>query len=236
MANDTRLTIEEFPGWLQEQQDEVTRRVARFLFDVTGLIQKQTIRNIRDTFGTNPATPRAGASGRPTGSGRGLANSVTRQFDPSDESVTVSVGGTSAPYAHIQEFGGTIRPKNVSWLTIPNVQTFPWMAGKRAREFNALRFVPLGPTAAALVDPKLVEFHSGGDGESDLPFRETVLFWLRKRVVLPPRPYFQPAIESVLASADVRRLMQRHLGVEVDPGKIPEGSLLRGPRGSMSTS
>lgn len=201
--SDTRLSIEDFPAWLQEQQDTVRRRCARFLFDVSGLVQKQTVRNIARTFGDNPRTPRAGSSGKATGSNRGLANSVMREFNASDGSVSVVVGGTSAPYAAIQELGGDVTPKK-TWLTIPNVWDDPTLAGKRAAEFPNSQFVRLSNDLAAIIDP-----------DSDLPFRETVLFWLKKSVHIPARPYLGPAAASVLASQEMNALAMRYFGFTV---------------------
>lgn len=229
---DSVFSIEEFPEWLRHERDMVKRRVARFLFDLSGAVQKQTIRNIKATFQNTPRST-MGGSGKPTGSARGLANSVIRRFT-GDGEVTVSVGGVGVPYAAIHEYGGPIEPVKAKWLTIPNSREYPWLTGKRAGEFDGLQFVPLGPGRAALIDQKLAP---GGadDDEGDVPFQSLVMFWLRKKVMMPERPYFQPAVDDVLKGQEMTKLIARHFALDQAPGSgsIPGSSVGPGGRGSL---
>jgi len=80
------------------------------------------------------------------------------------------------PAAHIQEYGGTIRPRTVSWLAIPlrGQTVWPRHIG-RHRVLSGRR----GPYLIAL---------KGGD--------DTPLWALRRSVTIPARPYIRPAIAT----------------------------------------
>lgn len=87
------------------------------------------------------------------------------------------IGVFGLPYARIHEFGGTITPKNVQWLTIP---TKPFK-NLTARGVPGLFFVQKSANKAFL-------FQKRGSGAPVLAFN------LRKSVDIPPRPYLAPAI------------------------------------------
>lgn len=48
-----------------------------------------------------------------------LRRSARFRVLPAQRAVILSVGGKDAPYAAIQEYGGTIRPTRKKWLTVP---------------------------------------------------------------------------------------------------------------------
>lgn len=89
------------------------------------------------------------------------------------------VVGSNLAYAAIHEFGGTIEPKNVKWLTIP----FEGIKG-RARDYPDTFF----------------EWQKGAEGQRLILFQRnaggkpTPLFVLVKRVEVPARPYLNPAL------------------------------------------
>ncbi len=97
-------------------------------------------------------------------------------------------------------FGGTIEPVNAKFLTIPaRAESY----GKRAREFDNLKFILFPSGLAALVD-KNEPAHEG-----------SVYFWLVKKVVQQADPTVLPSDEKLMepaianARAYVERLWER---------------------------
>lgn len=101
--------------------------------------------------------------------------------------VTVSAGGEMAPYARIQERGGTIYAKNAGALTIPvNAQAKAASArGQSARNINGL-FLVNRPGGTGLLAKKSPGHNGGLD----------VWYLLRKSVTLPARPFMKPGLDS----------------------------------------
>jgi hypothetical protein len=95
-------------------------------------------------------------------------------------------------------FGGEIKAKPGSYLTIPAREEY---YGRRAREFNNLRFAILPGQGPVLIEAERTELRSSRrrKGETVSDFAQTadsggVAYWLRRRVkqdanpdVLPPR-------------------------------------------------
>ena len=89
--------------------------------------------------------------------------------------VDVGVFDRKIKHARLQEYGGTIKPKNSTWLTIP---LDPRYKGKSARTFD-MTFVSLG-------------------GKKYMLDRATgrVAYRLKKTVTIDPKPYLRPAFED----------------------------------------
>lgn len=100
-------------------------------------------------------------------------------------------------------FGGTIRPTLKKWLTIPAIAE---AYGKAAGSFFNLRFVPLGPDLAALVERRatLIKRKRGKGASGFQPVAETigaVFFWLKKQVTQHADPGVLPTNEEMIAAA-----------------------------------
>ena len=72
-------------------------------------------------------------------------------FETSGDAITIA---TNQVGIRLRRYGGTVRPKNSNWLTIP-IRSEAY--GKRAREFNDLRFVFANPQTAYLVKAERTE-------------------------------------------------------------------------------
>jgi phage gpG-like protein len=91
--------------------------------------------------------------------------------------------GQNLPYAMIHEYGGEIRPKNASYLTIPlaAVKTPAGVARFRARDAEAYGY-------QTFVRNRVI--FGSRDG------RIVPLFALKSSVKIPARPFFRPAIKA----------------------------------------
>jgi phage gpG-like protein len=134
-------------------------------------IKRRAVENATEQFGKGDARPRYkfGASGA-------LRKSI--QILREGSKVKVNAGGPGVPYAAIQEFGGTIVPKEKKWLTIPASRKY---RARFAREFNDLFFKKFNEREAAL-------YAKGG----------VLAYLLRKRVKLEAKPYMRPAMEDTV--------------------------------------
>ena len=101
-----------------------------------------------------------------------LRNSITFEVSGLEAHI-----GTNVKYARIHELGGTIRPKGHPFLAIP---VGDYDDSPRAHE--NLRFVPRGARGGLLI-------------EGDSPGGR-VQYVLKREVVIPKRPYLQPALDS----------------------------------------
>jgi phage gpG-like protein len=106
-----------------------------------------------------------------------LAASITHKILKVAGLSVTGIVGTNLAYAAIHEFGGTVTPKNVDWLTIP----FEGVQG-RARDYSDTFF-------AWSRNHNLILFQRAGKGEKPRP-----LFVLVKKTEVPARPYLNPAL------------------------------------------
>jgi phage gpG-like protein len=106
--------------------------------------------------------------------------------------------GSNLEYAAIQEFGGTIVPKNAKYLTIPL-----WKGA--ARQIGGAREVP--NAFFKMTNGRLLMY--GKSKYGIMPY-----FLLLKSVTLPPRPYIWPAIERFFAD-DAQRIAETTLSEEI---------------------
>jgi hypothetical protein len=99
--------------------------------------------------------------------------------------VAVSVNGVGLM---LHWKGGTVRPIRTQWLTIPaRAEAY----GKRAGEFDNLRFIKFRGDLAALVEREStdISFRRGKKGTSVRSSGSRgggVMYWLKKSVTLPP--------------------------------------------------
>lgn len=200
-------SIRRFIQELEQVRDKTLQAMMRFQLELGIKIQAQTQDNIKATFGRgrgprSELTQRAyGSTARRAGRGGGLFQSVNLERTQGG-AVTVSVGGPGVPYAAIHEFGGTVLPVTAKFLTIPFQ---PKYAGARAGEFN-LQFG---------VDPawgRVLVRAGARQGVDGLYEDSDIAYVLRRSATIPPRPYFQPAVEKVTQNESVRETMRRLIG------------------------
>lgn len=178
------LTILQFVQALKEAENDFDRLSLQLAYMIADEVRAHAIRNVDKTFGKGQFSG-AGASvaAYKKGASGALRNSIILEMVGRYPGVTA--GGPGVPYAAIHEYGGTIVPKNVQWLTIP---ARPAYVGHRAKEFN-LHFVARGPRFAELLTDDT----------------DAVAYYLVKKVTIPPRPYMQPAIEEVTNEANMAK-------------------------------
>ena len=117
-----------------------------------------------------------------------LARSIRAGVTGNVLKLAANAGGDHLIYAHLQEEGGIVRPKNKKWLTIP-VEGGPAMtpAGvsryKTARDYpRPLRFIKVRGSLALLVDER--------------KRRSDIVYVLVKKVTVPGRYYMRDAFKE----------------------------------------
>lgn len=88
------------------------------------------------------------------------------------------------------EFGATIRPKNSSYLWVPNLSV---TQGKKASEIQGL-FVPNGKHVAVVNKSQASGLGRDPKGDPSSPF--VICFYLMKNVTIPARPFIRTAFEA----------------------------------------
>jgi HK97 gp10 family phage protein len=122
--------------------------------------------------------------------GRSIHSEVTKSTDDYAE---VAIG-TDLEYAAIQEFGGTITPKNSRYLAIPLTDS--------AEQYGSPRSYP------GSLKPRMRGGHGVLVDESG-----TAVYALVKRVTIPAHPYLRPALDNNEARA--REQMAAALSVQI---------------------
>ncbi len=125
---------------------------------------------------------------------RTLSRSIHTEVEKEGETLAEVVVGTDVEYAAIQEFGGTITPKNTKYLAIPLTSA--------AERYGSPRNYPV----------RLIPVIRGGEGVLIDVVDYEAVYALKKSVTIPARPYLRPALdESVEAvkSAISRALKQQ---------------------------
>lgn len=122
-----------------------------------------------------------------------LLNSIYSGFEGNDQNLTGYVGAR-APYARIQEQGGTVVPKKAKHLWVKNFNVGG--AVKRMTPSEFMQAKEHDPKHFAIFRAKsgtLVAWQLQGRG----PYaKATALFFLLDRVDIPARPYVQPAVQA----------------------------------------
>lgn len=147
---------------LDQLAPEVKRTVGHEILTATLLVEQSAKQNIARNF-----------HGKGT-----LAASVKHRLEKLSGLSLAGVVYSNLVYAAIHEFGGTIKPKDAKWLTIP----FEGVQG-RARDYQDTFFAS---TSAG----NLVMFQKRGK-DMAVP-----LFLLVKQAEIPARPWLNPALES----------------------------------------
>ena len=134
-------------------------------------------------------------------SGR-LLNSIKSRYERKGDDISSYVGSYGIPYASIHEHGGIIKPKNWKylWMRLPATTV-------KGSEWRRLAPYEFYKRAKAKVPGYYYAKSKKGntwamydeDPEDDEP--GTPLFWLRKSVKMPKRPFLKPAI--VIAKKDL---------------------------------
>lgn len=159
------MTMGQFLRTLAQEKNKVVQQIKKTIFNINVDVRLQTIRNIDQ---------RLNKSGISKGT---LRNSVSLEIE--DGMPLVSAGGSAVPYAAAHEYGATIIPRNVNWLTLPNgIENY----GKKAKEYNNLYFKLINPQLAALVDKNTNQ----------------VIFWLKKQVKIKKKAYLTDAGDTVM--------------------------------------
>ncbi len=114
-----------------------------------------------------------------------LADSITHKVLKVGGLAVTGVVGTNLVYAAIQEFGGTVKAKNVKYLTIPWDGVTGW-----AKDYQNT-FVHRTQTGNLIIFQR----------ESKDKIRP--LFTLKDKVEIPARPYLNPALK-----ANEKRIME----------------------------
>jgi len=116
-----------------------------------------------------------------------LRNSVSYRVELDKDGGSVSVGVSGVPYAAMQEFGGTIRPKRARALTIP---VAPWAKNRRARDFKLVLIRRRGQSdGGILVNPAMMK-----RGQK-IP-RNAIGFVLRRSVTIKGKFYLRRAVDD----------------------------------------
>jgi len=131
---------------------------------------------------------------KPTGYLAKTADSVESRSDAEKATVTI-VGGIYARAMRDVE----VIARNCKYLTIPAIAA---AYGRRAREFESLRFVVFPSGAKALAKEEFVTVPGKRKKERRVP-KLTVYFWLRPSVRLPQDRGLLPSDEAYTAAAEV---------------------------------
>jgi phage gpG-like protein len=181
------MSLQKFIKLMASETDDLQRRIMQFQFELGTKIRERMILNADSQFGKVRGKPWS----RPVSGA--LRRSIQMQAE--DRQIVITAGGPGVPYAAIHEFGGVIKPRRRLWLTVPAKEKY---VRRRAREF-ALQFIEIKPgRLAALIDPRA-------------PVGDQVAYWLVKRVTIPPRPYFVPAVRQVTGGRGFDLIVGRYL-------------------------
>jgi HK97 gp10 family phage protein len=131
---------------------------------------------------------------------RNLARSIASEVLESDRSHVLIGIGTDVEYAALQEFGGTVTPKERQFLTVPlTEQGRQYASARNAPDLHAV--MKKGGQSGVLVDPQGVAHYT-----------------LVKSVTIPAHPYLRPALDENRAAASreagetLRQLIERAVG------------------------
>ena len=162
--------------------------------DIIGGMAVEMIRSkIHKGDGFEPLSPATAAyrgAGRPLQDTSGLRDSIT--FKEIDDR-TVSIG-TNKPYAAIQHNGGVIRAKNKKWLTIPAADTRDWQRKYGYKTSDLIQNMRAAGYKVFIPKDKRIivwqEKRRSRNAEGKLEYKLHILFYLKKSVEIPARPFF----------------------------------------------
>ncbi|NBK25627.1 MAG: hypothetical protein EOM68_26860 [Spirochaetia bacterium] len=135
--------------------------------DILRFIGNLAVRQIQARIRTGKVTPQTNKRGTTLYGKNRLYNSIKYRID--GDSVVVSAGNASVPYARIHHEGGIIRPKNAKYLAIPLTA--------QARLYNPRQY----PGETFIAKGVIFLKEPGG--------KPVALYALKKQVVMPERRY-----------------------------------------------
>jgi len=142
-------------------------------------------------------------------SGR-LLNSIFHEYGGSSKKPVAYVGTRGIAYGRIHEEGGTIVPQNAKflWQRLPDINK----KGSKFRRLTPFEFYALAKSQSDFFyhktdDGKLFAAYAG-------PRKIQLLFYLRKKVKIPARPYLNPAVKEAIKYWP--KEVQRFYDMEVD--------------------
>lgn len=165
---------------LKKIQDglEVYQKTMSFqVFRALTILEAQIKQNIRRDSGLHVRT---GA----------LLNSVYKKVIIQGTSITGEVGTQGIPYARIHEFGGTIVPVNKKFLAIPSEENRRPDGTPRITTQELMNGL-----GKSFIMNNIIFLATAGAGKGSKP-KLTPMFYLKKSVTIPKRPYIQPAIAA----------------------------------------
>lgn len=195
------------PEAIQGQLDEVLRELQQ-RFGSRSKVLSRTLNTAIDDWGLTILEPEVQKNlaglrlRRRTGqlANRTRVNTAIRPVEGRDSlKVSVEIQSTDVPYARIQEFGGTIRPQEKQFLTIPLPAALT-PAGVLRNTAEQLR--ETGRTFIAKSrQGNLIIFQRRGRGSRTRAGQEadiTPLFVLLKRVQIPASKWASSAVDATL--------------------------------------
>jgi len=154
-------------------------RLMRRLEQAKGLVNQAILMSLKEAVAWVTRDAKLGA---PIRSGR-LRASIRGRVEMGLAGGGLGIVGSNVIYARIQELGGTVKARNVQFLTIP-VGAAKTPAGVTRREARSFpnTFVIQGRSGSLVI----MQRHGRG---------ARPLFVLKRSVRLEPRPYLAPALE-----------------------------------------
>jgi phage gpG-like protein len=164
-----------------------------------GAASAEALKAIRNSF-TKTTRWQSSPPGQPPGTGTGNLRRSFAITPPQNGRAFVT---TSANYARVQEFGGTLRPTSKRYLTVPlNVRAKAMRANTKDLRTQALSVIRSAKGKLLLVR------HKGrGRGQQIEP-----MFLLTRSVTLPARPYIRPTMakqetKAAMTTGFIRRFV-----------------------------
>jgi len=199
MAKQRNIT--ELVAYLKQTRNLFVKGYGLALIEMTQNVEGLAKRNVTQQF--------TGRNGR-TLTGR-LLNSVFSGFEKQGSGLPIGfVGVRGIPYGAIHEYGGVITPKKAKNLWLKNhrapakfkrltprefVERMQKNSANRTHGQETYNIIPgkNGPTAVVQKNFKTAD---SGLSAKSLDNKIIPLFFLRKKVTIPERPYLRPAIKE----------------------------------------
>ena len=190
------VTIQQLRDFFhRKSRGDITRVMHRFAIRKAARLERFGKQNASSRLNVRSGRLRASISGSAMKDTRG---NIVLQLQAGGRDKDVS-------YARIHEDGGTIRPVNAKFLTIPISDKL--FTGAGVQRYKSVRDVP---------DP--LTFAQSRKGQPLLLHEVTgeVFYILKKQVKIPRRPYLKPAVDRV--SREIGRELPPIIGAEVRIG------------------
>jgi len=190
------VTIQQLRDFFhRKSRGDITRVMHRFAIRKAARLERFGKQNASSRLNVRSGRLRASISGSAMKDTRG---NIVLQLQAGGRDKDVS-------YARIHEDGGTIRPVNAKFLTIPISDKL--FTGAGVQRYKSVRDVP---------DP--LTFAQSRNGQPLLLHEVTgeVFYILKKQVKIPRRPYLKPAVDRV--NREIGRELPPIIGAEVRIG------------------